>query len=75
MVNVAGDGRNEIDVPVFALPSSTGASPVTASLSSASPSTKRMAQVLPSRQIVRDSHCDSALTTETPTPCKPPDTL
>ena len=29
----------------------------------------------PSRQIVRWSHSDRALTTETPTPCRPPDTL
>ena len=30
---------------------------------------------LPSRQMVSLSQLDSALTTETPTPCRPPDTL
>ena len=29
----------------------------------------------PSRQTVRCSHSERALTTETPTPCRPPDTL
>ena len=31
--------------------------------------------LLPSRQIVSSSQSDSALTTETPTPCRPPETL
>ena len=30
---------------------------------------------LPSRRTVRRSHFDSALTQDTPTPCRPPDTL
>ena len=30
---------------------------------------------VPSRQILSFSQSDSALTTDTPTPCKPPDTL
>ena len=29
----------------------------------------------PSRHTVRCSHSDSALTTDTPTPCRPPETL
>ena len=33
------------------------------------------AQTPPSRAVSTRSHEDSALTTETPTPCRPPDTL
>ena len=70
MVKVFGDGRNVTSVP--RLPS---ASPVTASGATASPSRNSMKCSLPSRQIVSLSQVDSALTTETPTPCRPPDTL
>ena len=39
------------------------------------PSLKDMQNLRPPRHTVRSSDCESALTTETPTPCKPPDTL
>ena len=41
----------------------------------ASPSRNSMECSLPSRQIVSLSQVDSAFTTETPTPCRPPETL
>ena len=49
--------------------------PTTASGASASPSRNSMKCSLPSRQIVSLSQVESALTTETPTPCRPPETL
>ena len=51
------------------------ASPTTASGASGSPSRKRMTYSLPSRQMRRSSTSESAFTTETPTPCRPPDDL
>ena len=39
------------------------------------PLRKRTKCSLPSRQILSSSTVDSALTTETPTPCRPPETL
>ncbi len=70
MVKVCFEGRNVTSVPRL-----SPASPVTASGATASPSRNSMACSLPSRQIVSLSQVDSALTTETPTPCRPPDTL
>ena len=64
-----GDGRNVTSVPVLseAAPFFNGAS--------ATPSLKRMVHSDPCRQTRRSRNCESALTTETPTPCKPPETL
>ena len=42
---------------------------------SGSPSLKLISWILPSRQMRSFSHFDSALTTDTPTPCRPPETL
>ena len=70
MVKVCGEGRKVTSVP--RLPP---ASPTTASGATASPSRNSMKCSLPSRQIVSLSQVDSALTTETPTPCRPPETL
>jgi hypothetical protein len=63
-------GLNVTSVPVR-----PSAAPTTLSGSSATPSWKRMKCALRSRQIVRSSHSESALTTDTPTPCSPPETL
>src|SRR3954470_103432 len=49
--------------------------PVTLSGSTATPSRNSIWFTCPSRQIVRRSHSESAFTTDTPTPCRPPDTL
>ena len=70
LLKVAGDGRKVISVPVR-----SAASPTVASGPVASPSSKRIACSLPDRQMRSSSHSDSALTTETPTPCSPPETL
>ena len=50
-------------------------SPVTRSGSTVSPPSKRATCSCPSRQMVNSSQSDSALTTLTPTPCRPPETL
>ena len=52
-----------------------GAGPRTISGLTASPCANFIQCSWPSRQIVSSSHSDSALTTETPTPCRPPETL
>ena len=39
------------------------------------PRSKRSCHSLPSRQTVTSSHSESALTTDTPTPCRPPEIL
>ena len=70
MVKVFFDGRNVTSVPRLSC-----AAPTTASGATASPSRNSMKCSLPSRQMVSLSQADSALTTETPTPCRPPDTL
>ena len=70
MVKVAVDGRNVTSVPRL-----SWAAPTTASGATASPSRNSMECSWPSRQMVSFSQVDSALTTETPTPCSPPDTL
>ena len=75
MVKVLVDGRKVISVPVRGPSAAGGAAPVSSSLPSASPWAKRMAYSLPSRQMQRLSHSESALTTEMPTPCRPPATL
>jgi hypothetical protein len=40
-----------------------------------SPRANSWRQVLPSRWTSAASHSESAFTTETPTPCRPPETL
>jgi len=70
LVKISGDGRNVISVPVR-----SPASPVTFSGSTGSPRRNSISCTLPSRQMRSLSHSDSAFTTETPTPCRPPETL
>ncbi len=70
MVKVAVLGTKVMRVPV--LPT---ASPTILSGFTGTPSAKLMKCSLPSRQMVRSSLEESALTTDTPTPCSPPDTL
>ena len=65
-----GRGRKVTSVPRLSWPSRT-----TASGASATPLVKLIACSLPSRQMRNLSEIDSALTTETPTPCRPPETL
>ena len=69
-VKVAVDGRKRTCVPC-----PPSASPTASSGLAATPSWKRMKCFLPPRQMVRSSSDDRALTTETPTPCRPPETL
>ena len=70
MVKVCLEGRN-----VTSVPRRSNAGPMSASGATASPSWNSITDSRPSRQIVSLSMLDSALTTETPTPCSPPDTL
>ena len=59
----------------LALPSTIGAGPTTASGATTSPLAKSTTCSRPSRQMRSFSKTESALTTETPTPCRPPETL
>ena len=70
MVKVCGLGRKVTSVPRLSCGSADDGE-----RASASPSRNSMKCSLPSRQMVSLSQVDSALTTETPTPCSPPDTL
>ncbi len=70
MVKVAVDGTKEMRVPVL-----PPASPTAFSGASGTPWAKRMKYSLPARQMVISSLEESAFTTDTPTPCRPPDTL
>ena len=70
MVKVSVEGRKLTSVP--RLPP---ASPTTFSGATATPSWNSMKCSLPSRQMVSFSQVDSAFTTDTPTPCRPPETL
>ena len=49
--------------------------PVTASGATGTPWRNSIWCTLPLRQMRSFSHSDSALTTDTPTPCRPPETL
>jgi hypothetical protein len=69
-VNVFGEARNVTSVPV--LPSE---GPVSRKGASATPSVNDISNALPARQTRSFSQVDSAFTTETPTPCRPPETL
>jgi hypothetical protein len=64
-----GSGQKRMVVPVLRWPTV----PVTFSFSFKNPSSKAMAYCLPSRLISTSSRVDRALTTETPTPCRPPE--
>src|SRR6478672_11654353 len=68
--NVSTLGRNETSVPRSPWPS-----PTTPSGATATPSRNSMKCSLPCRQMRHLSQLESALTTETPTPCSPPETL
>ena len=79
MVKVSLDGMKVISLPdrpslvpgtLFCL-----YEPVTFSGASELPWVKLISWTLPSRRIFSLSQDDSALTTETPTPCRPPETL
>ena len=70
MVKVSLDGMKVTSVPV-----SLPAVPVTRSGASATPWVNDISWTSPLRRTLSFSQTDSALTTETPTPCRPPDTL
>ena len=59
---------------VTVVPRSVVGSPLTSSVVG-SPRAKLCVQMNPSRRTSTVSHSESALTTETPTPCRPPETL
>src|SRR5690606_20184591 len=64
-----GSGQKRTVVPVLFF----GTLPTTSSLPLRSPPTKLMLYSLPSRRIQTSRFFDSALTTDTPTPCRPPE--
>jgi hypothetical protein len=70
LVKVSGDAVNVTSVPV--LPSE---GPTTCSGPSDTPCANATVCSLPARQMRSSKRVDSALTTETPTPCRPPETL
>src|SRR5690606_6999024 len=63
-----GSGQKRTVVPVLFLPTS----PTTCSFEEAFPFLKRMLYSLPPRLTQHSRFFYSALTTDTPTPCKPP---
>ena len=68
-VKMLSSGRNQTVVPVpFTLP-------ITSSFFFVSPLSNAMWCFLPSRSTHTSSFFDSAFTTDTPTPCNPPETL
>ena len=67
--NISLDGKNFISVPVFF------DLPTTFKGDFASPFLNSIKCFFPSLSIVSSSFSDNAFTTETPTPCKPPETL
>ena len=68
-VKISGSGQKVVLVPVpFALP-------ISWSLVAVLPWSKSMAYSLPSRLTHTSTRVESAFTTDTPTPCRPPDTL
>src|SRR5690606_9146150 len=64
-----GSGQKRIVVPVLLLPTF----PTTSSLPRRLPFAKLMLYSWPSRRIHTSRCFDSALTTDTPTPCRPPE--
>ena len=75
MVKVSVEGRKVTSVPRLGLPLSMGAGPTVTSGETTSPWANSTKNSFSSRQMRSFSHFDSALTTETPTPCRPPETL
>ena len=75
MLKVSSEGVKVTSVPRLGRPSTTGAGPATLSGASASPLANSMTCSSPSRHIRKVSLVERALTTETPTPCSPPETL
>jgi hypothetical protein len=71
MVKVSSDGVKVTSVPVLFL----SHVPTAFSGASGTPCLKRMNHSCPLRQTRRSRIFESALTTETPTPCSPPETL
>ena len=67
----AGSGQNRTVVPVFALPTW----PTTSSFEVGRPLRKPMLYSLPPRRTQHSRFFDSALTTDTPTPCRPPENV
>jgi hypothetical protein len=65
----SASGRNEMVVPV------PFASPTTLISPCGTPRANSCRYTLPSRLTSATSHSESAFTTETPTPCNPPETL
>src|SRR5690606_11747282 len=66
-----GSGQKRTVVPVLLLPTS----PTTRSFEATFPFLKPMWYCLPPRLIQHSSLFDRAFTTDTPTPCKPPENL
>ena len=58
-----------ISVPLFSVV------PISFNAPSDSPLLNLIKYFFPSLSIVNSNHSDNALTTETPTPCNPPETL
>src|SRR5690606_31105039 len=66
---ICASGLNVTRVPVVSVGSPLGRSP------NGTPRANRCVTTCPSRRTSTSSHADKALTTATPTPCNPPDTL
>ena len=66
-----GSGQKRTVVPVLRWPTL----PTSSSLELSLPSLKLMLYSLPPRLIQHSSRLESAFTTETPTPCRPPENL
>ena len=72
MVKVSVDGRKVTSVPGLVVPGIAG---LDAAARRRRHGVKLISWILPLRRIFSFSQTDSALTTETPTPCRPPETL
>ena len=68
-------GRNVILVPVNSLLLIVSEFPIVLNSLVTKPFSNSILYILPSLLISKIKFSDKALTTETPTPCKPPDTL
>jgi hypothetical protein len=66
-----GSGQNRTVVPVLALPTS----PTISSFEWTLPPLNEMLYSLPPRRTQHSRCFESALTTDTPTPCRPPENL
>src|SRR5262249_16817824 len=64
-----GSGQKRTRVPVLRCPTE----PTTSSFEETLPSLKPMFYSLPPRLTQQSRFCESAFTTDTPTPCKPPE--